>query len=142
MRKSITKGRAYLYNQCPKKWVPCIKPEDINLKYVLGILNSNLVYFWLKNKGKRQGEQLQIDKEPLLDVPIYLAKNKAAEKTLIGLVDKIISLNEEVQLATENSEKWNSIKSEIEKTDEKINQEVYKLYGLTNEEIETVKSGN
>ena len=23
MRKSITKGRAYLYNQCPKKWVPC-----------------------------------------------------------------------------------------------------------------------
>ena len=71
-----------------------------------------------------------------------MAKNKAAEKTLIGLVDKIISLNEEVQLATENSEKWNSIKSEIEKTDEKINQEVYKLYGLTNEEIETVKSGN
>jgi hypothetical protein len=71
-----------------------------------------------------------------------LAKNKAAEKTLIGLVNKIISLNEEVQLATENSEKWNSIISEIEKTDEKINQEVYKLYGLTNEEIETVKSGN
>ncbi len=116
-----------------------IKPEDVNLKYVLGILNSDLAYFWLKNKGKRQGEQLQIDKEPLLDVPIYLTKNKAAEKTLVGLVDKIISLNEEIQLATENSEKWNSIKSEIGKTDEKINQEVYKLYGLTNEEIKTIE---
>ena len=68
-----------------------------------------------------------------------MAKNKAAEKTLIGLVDKIISLNEEVQLATENSEKWNSIKSEIEKTDKEVDQKVYELYGLTGDEIKTIE---
>ncbi len=28
MRKSTTKGRAYLYNRCPKKWVPCIKVQN------------------------------------------------------------------------------------------------------------------
>lgn len=35
--------------------------------------------------------------------------------------------------------KWNSIKSEIEKTDRKIDEEVYKLYGLTKEEIEIIE---
>jgi len=32
------------------------------------------------------------------------------------------------------------LKSEIEKTDKKIDEEVYKLYGLTPEEIKIVKS--
>lgn len=34
---------------------------------------------------------------------------------------------------------WHKLKSEIEKTDKKIDEEVYKLYGLTPEEIKTVE---
>ena len=40
----------------------------------------------------------------------------------------------------EHSDKWESVKLEIEKTDKKIDEEVYKLYGLTEEEIETVEN--
>ena len=50
-------------------------------------------------------------------------------------------LNDEFHKAPENSEKWLSIKSEIEKTDKKIDEEVYKLYGLSEEEIKIVESG-
>lgn len=32
-----------------------IKPDDIDLKYLTGILNSKLIAFWLRNKGKMQG---------------------------------------------------------------------------------------
>ena len=40
----------------------------------------------------------------------------------------------------EHSGKWESVKSEIEKTDKKIDEEVYKLYGLTDEEIKIVEN--
>ncbi len=116
-----------------------IKPENLNLKYALGLLNSNLMLFWLKSKGKRQGEQLQIDKGPLLQIPIFVG-DKNQQKQIIILVDKMLELNKKLQETTENSEKWNAIKAEIEKTDKKIDQEVYKLYGLTEEEIKIVEN--
>ena len=54
-----------------------IKSERIDLKYLTAIFNSKLVAFWLRNKGKMQGRNYQLDKEPLLDIPIYkTAKNE------------------------------------------------------------------
>jgi len=41
-----------------------------------------------------------------------------------------------------STNKWNSIKSEIGMTDKKIDEEVYKLYGLTSEEIAIVEDRN
>ena len=42
----------------------------------------------------------------------------------------------------ENSNRWQSTKSEIEKIDKKIDEEIYKLYGLTPEEIKVVDGSN
>ena len=95
-------------------------------------------YFLLKNKGKQLGDLLQIDKGPLLEVPIYVG-DKNQQKQITILVDKMLELNKELQKVTENSDKCNSIKSEIEKTDRKIDQEVYELYGLTKDEIKIVE---
>jgi len=39
----------------------------------------------------------------------------------------------------ENSDEWRKLKAEIEKTDAKIDAEVYKLYDLTLEEIQIVE---
>ena len=115
-----------------------IKTDRINLKYLTGILNSKLSYFWLKNKGKQLGDLLQVDKGPLLEIPIYVgAENQ--QKQIIVLVEKIISLNKELRETPENTDKWDNLKSEIEKTDHKIDDEVYKLYELTDEEIKIVE---
>ncbi|MEK7664866.1 MAG: N-6 DNA methylase [Patescibacteria group bacterium] len=116
-----------------------IETDRIDLKHLTGILNSKLSYFWLKNKGKQLGDLLQIDKGPLLEIPIYIG-DKNQQKQIIILVDKMLELNKNLQKITENSEKWNLIKLEIEKTDKKIDEEVYKLYSLTEEEIKIVEN--
>ena len=76
-----------------------IKSNRINHKYLTAILNSTLVAFWLKNKGKMQGFQYQIDKDPLINIPIALTLD-----TIIfqSLVDYIIFLksNKQQQLFT------------------------------------------
>lgn len=47
-----------------------IKTDRVKLKYLTALLNSKLIAFWLKHKGKMQGNNYQIDKEPLLEIPI------------------------------------------------------------------------
>jgi len=115
-----------------------ISTERINLKYLTGLLNSNVIYFWLKNKGKLQGDFLQVDKGPLMEIPICVG-NEKEQQIIITLVDKIISLNRELCEKLEHSNEWENIKSEIEKTDKKIDQEVYKIYGLNEEEIKVIE---
>ncbi|MDX9813715.1 MAG: N-6 DNA methylase [Sulfurimonadaceae bacterium] len=69
-----------------------IKSERINLKYLTALLNSKLVAFWLKYKGKMQGDNYQVDKEPILNIPI---KNIEDTKPFEILVDYIIYLKKE-----------------------------------------------
>ncbi len=115
-----------------------IKTNRIDLKYLTGILNSKLSFFWLKNKGKQLGDLLQVDKGPLMEIPIYVG-NELQKKEIIILVDKMISLNKKLREVLEYSNEWENIKSEIEKTDKKIDQEIYKIYGLNEEEIKVIE---
>ena len=72
-----------------------LKPTHINLKYLTGLLNSKLINFWIYHKGKRQGEQLQVDKAPLQSIPIYIPEEKnkiIVLKELIKTVESIIEL--------------------------------------------------
>ncbi|WP_218978857.1 type IIG restriction enzyme/methyltransferase, partial [Campylobacter jejuni] len=64
-----------------------IKTQRINVKYLTAILNSKLIAFWLKHKGKMQGNNYQIDKEPLLNIPIVTinSKNQKIADELINL---------------------------------------------------------
>jgi len=103
-------------------------------------LNSRLVYFWLKNKGKQLGDLLQIDKGPLLNIPIF-KPNEAEQEKIAGLVDKATKLYGEYRNTSANTDKWHALKAEVEKLEHEIDQNIYKLYGLTNEEIATIKEG-
>ena len=58
------------------------------MKYLTGILNSKLVAFWLWHRGKIQGDFYQIDKEPILGIP--LVKNEGYTKMVSLLVDIVI----------------------------------------------------
>ncbi|MDP1760157.1 MAG: Eco57I restriction-modification methylase domain-containing protein, partial [Candidatus Woesebacteria bacterium] len=115
-----------------------LKPEKINLKYLTALLNSKLIYFWLKQKGKKQGEQLQIDKEPLLETPLFKAEESEQEKIAL-MVHQIMAKNAEFHRTSQNTDKWHSLKAEIEKLDSEIDEEIYKLYGLTAEEIKIIE---
>ncbi|MFA6171025.1 MAG: N-6 DNA methylase [Patescibacteria group bacterium] len=115
-----------------------IKTDKVNLKYLVGLLNSKLICFWLKQKGKLQGDMFQIDTEPLQQIPICIGNEKQQEQIAIW-VDKMLELNKKLSELTENSDDWRKLKDEIARTDKKIDEEVFELYGLGEEEIKVVE---
>lgn len=66
-----------------------IQTNRVNLKYLTGLLNSKLIEFWLKNRGKMQGANYQLDKEPLQQIPIAVPSDKMQE-AIIRIVDYIL----------------------------------------------------
>ena len=51
----------------------------------------------------------------------------------------MLDFSEELQKHQKGSERYKKIKEEIEKTDKIIDQKVYELYGLTEEEIKIIE---
>ena len=110
-----------------------IKPDDIDLKYLTGILNSKLIVFWLKNKGKMQGSNYQIDKEPLLNIPICNTDNEQLKNKLINFVNEIIECNQRL-INEKNPDSINRIKNDIADIDSFIDKTVYSIYNISEEE--------
>lgn len=116
-----------------------IKPENKNLKYLTGLLNSKLVHFWLYFKGKKQGEQLQVDKAPLLEIPLLDTDDKEIIDKVTKAVDKIIELEKNLKSVNTDHEK-NLINKQIEANENIINEIVYKLYDLNSEDIKMIET--
>ena len=108
---------------------------NYNMKYILSILNSELVYFWLYWLGKRKGEILELYLEPLQFIPIKKADEQTQNK-FVSIVDKILAITQ-TEDYLQNQEKQEAVK-EYEK---QIDVMVYKLYELTYEEILTIDKG-
>lgn len=131
VRKCIEPIFSYLNNEAYVMLsLNVIKTQRINVKYLTAILNSKLVAFWLKHKGKMQGNNYQIDKEPLLNIPIVdtNSKNKKLADELINLVDGILKAKEQNKNAN------------TQELENKINSLVYKLYNLTEDEIKIIEN--
>lgn len=116
-----------------------IQTDRINLKYLVAVLNSKVVFYWLINKGKRLGDLLQIDKGPLLNVPVVIT-NKVNEKELVSLVEKITTMKSKLASSLTNSDEYRKIESEIKEVEGKINELVYQIYGLNEEDIKGIES--
>ena len=140
IRKSMKPSFSYVdFDSYVNQVYYVIKTDKINLKYLTALLNSKLMYFWLYFKGKKQGEQLQVDKAPLLEIPIYKPEeNNKEQQEIIKLVDLLRELTEKLQGVKLDSEKA-MIEKQILAYEEKIDDLIFKLYGLNKEEIETIK---
>lgn len=109
--------------------ITTLKPEfetTLNLKFILGLLNSKLIYNWLYYKGKRKGELLELFQKPLTEIPIKLG-SEDLQTEISKIVGEIIEA------------KKNNAKSNIKELERKIDCLVYQLYGLTDEEIRIVE---
>jgi adenine-specific DNA-methyltransferase len=117
-----------------------IKPKNIDPKYLTALLNSKVAYFWFKNRGKVQGDNLQIDKEPLMNFPIKTTADKNVEEKVIALVDEIMRLNTELhQLnAVLEREECAEIKKRIAVVEDQIDAEIYKIYELSPDQIKVI----
>ena len=104
-----------------------IKTSRWNMKFLTGVLNSRLVAFWLRNKGKMQGNNYQVDKEPLQGIPLPIVE-ASQQQSIIELVDQILSL------------KQTNPSVDTSDLERQIDQLVYALYNLTPEEIAIIES--
>ena len=102
-----------------------IKTKRINMKYLTGLLNSKLIAFWLRYMGKMQGSNYQVDKEPLMNIPIKKATSEI-ENQVINLVDRIIELKK--------------LDKDTKELEIQIDEMVYDLYELTEEEKELLRN--
>ncbi|MGE5533340.1 MAG: Eco57I restriction-modification methylase domain-containing protein [Bacillota bacterium] len=100
-----------------------IKSQRIDLKYLTCLLNSNLIAFWLKNKGKMQGNNFQIDKEPLMQLPIRVPENDDKNKVI-----ELFNLIEE-----------NPIDAKIRDVERRLNQIIYDIYEIDAKEIKIIE---
>ena len=105
-----------------------IQTNRIDMKYLTGILNSKLIAFWLRYKGKLQGTHYQIDKEPLLKIPIVKpnAKNRKIADEIVNLVDKILE-------SKSQGKETSALESQVDDL-------VYELYDLSKIEKALVES--
>jgi len=140
VEKIISQGRTLFprfYYTCdafyPSRALFVIKTSRFNLKSLVAILNSSVICFWLRYKGKMQGNNFQVDKVPLLSLPL-LRTTKEDDEKLSSLVDEIIGTHKQLNATKFDSEK-KFLAQRIDLLDRKINTIVCDLYGVSEEEI-------
>lgn len=120
---------------------------SIDDKYLLGVLNSRLFHFLFeKYLPKLRGGFYEPSSVFFKDFPIKKINVKSKieiekQSEIIEFVNQLLSLNQE-KSATKLSSKISQIESKIDYCENKINEIVYQLYGLTEEEIKIVEEKN
>jgi len=115
-----------------------ITSKKINLKFLLGIINSKLVDFYYCQMNPEKGEVLaQVKKQHVEQLPIPKYVSKERETEIIKLVDQLLQFNKDLQTTT-LPEKAEQLKQRIEYNEDQINEIVYELYGLTEEEVKII----
>ena len=119
-----------------------VKDKEYVEEYLLSLLNSKL-FTYIYNKFFITNPEVfpYIKRRSLDQLPIKILF-KDQQKIFIKLSDKMLELHKKLEEMSEHSNEWENIKSEIEKTDKKIDEEVYKLYGLESDEIEIVENSS
>jgi len=94
------------------------KDSSLSLLYILGILNSSLIFYYLFNRGKRKGNYLELYSTPLKNIPVVYTDNKSKIDLLENYVRELLfgQLDNRVKLDTE----------------QKIDDLVFSLYKISN----------
>ncbi len=117
-----------------------------NILYFLGLLNSKLLWVFLKATGYTlRGGYFTFKTEYLKPFPIRVIdfsnkKDLASHDQMVSLVDAMLSLKRQLTEARTSHEQT-LLQRQIDATDKQIDRLVYDLYGLTEEEIKIVESG-
>lgn len=109
-----------------------IKTDRINLLYLTALLNSRLVRFWLKHRGKMQGQNFQVDKEPLLAIPLCVPE-KTEQERLAKITKRIIECKQKMAGVTTDSAQM-QLQRSLEQFEEQLQEAIETLYGLNEHE--------
>lgn len=109
--------------------------------YILGVLNSNLVYFWIRHNVHEYGQTgFRLSNQYVEIIPIP-EPDKDTESKLVNLVNSIIDLNKKLYFE-KNPNTVEMLNTRIQAVDKAIDKIVYALYNLTDEEIRVIEKDN
>ena len=110
------------------------KTDSVNLKYFTGLLNSKVINYYYKNYFIT----IDVLKNALLELPIIF--NKKIEEEIIRLVDRMLSLNKQLQeIGDKKTAQTAKLEEEIKKTDAEIDELVYEIYGISEKEKKIIE---
>jgi len=133
-----------VWQRVTKQFSFCLVPADFyildsmaflvgeNLKYVLGILNSKLIDFYVKtyvHLYSDTGFLLSNQYVERITIPPLTPQNQPIANQIIALVDQILSIKQQ------------NPDSDTSQLEQEIDKLVYKLYDLTEEEIKIIEGG-
>jgi len=116
----------------------------MDFKFLLGILNSKLLTFYyrakcLTNKNSiAQGKKVDLDQLPIYTINFSDPSDKARHDKMVSLVDQMLSLNKQLPAVKTDYEKT-ALQRQIDATDRQIDELVYELYGITDEERKIIE---
>jgi len=96
-----------------------------DLKYILAIFNSSLINHWYRNHFPN----VNINPNDFREIPVHIA-TEGEQKNLVRLVDRILSA------------KQREAEADTGMLEQQVDELVYSLYGLTEEEKAIVKGSN
>jgi hypothetical protein len=133
---------------CNYKTILNINPRietKISMKYLCGLVNSRLISFiypFISNKIVAKsfprisvGDLRNI---PVIDINFSDKKEVTAHDKIVSLVDQMLESKKQLQLSKTDKDKT-YYERKCDALDKQIDSEVYKLYGLTEEEIKIVE---
>ena len=121
---SIDREEWFCRSDC---YVITSESNELDLRYILSLMNSKLYYLWLYFRGKRKGEVLELFNQPLSEIPIKKLDEKAQAEH-IALVDKIYAITR-----SEDYDPSNPPKEQLS-LEAQIDELVFDLYELTEDE--------
>ncbi|MBU1129610.1 MAG: Eco57I restriction-modification methylase domain-containing protein, partial [Nanoarchaeota archaeon] len=105
-----------------------------NLKFLLALFNSTLWRFYYENKfnlGAKITTAISLKNIRELNFP---HTSKSQEQKIISLVDRMLELQKKVHSEGVSGNEKEQLEQQIKNVDYEIDEEVYKLYGITDEE--------
>lgn len=108
------------------------------LKYIQAILSSHLMNFWCINYLADDLNQSYLSKLPIPAIDLSNPFEKTLFNKIVSFVTSMLDFHKKLPLAKTDHEKT-IIQRQIEGTDYRIDELVYELYGLTEEEIKIVE---
>ncbi|MCH8011402.1 MAG: N-6 DNA methylase [Candidatus Marinimicrobia bacterium] len=124
-----------------------IVKKEYNIRYLLGLLNSQLLDWYLKKISIRAYQtaymytKKYIERLPIYTMDFHNPSDKSRHDKLVELVDRMLDLHKKLP-NVEMADEREAIELEIKSTDRQIDQVVYDLYDLNEEEIKIVEGNN
>jgi len=119
------------------------RDERPSLSYLMGVINSKLMNWCYHTANPEVGEALaEVKKTNVAQLPIHAINfsdlaDKARHDKMVTLVEQMLDLHKQLAKSKNPNDK-DHVQREIGATEREIDQLVYELYALTDEEIKIV----